>query len=126
MAKIENVKLHIAPSADLEGYSVISYSYELHPDDRDAAEQPEFTVTAGLWGQDLLDDDVLETDLDQHTVKLAVGTPRAPVKVKRVFEVETKLLDEDLVGDDEVFLLVEARSGDDRVSGKSNTVIGDF
>ena len=126
MAKIENVKLHIAPSADLEGYSVISYSYELHPDDRDAADQPEFTVTAGLWGQDLLDDDVLETDLDQHTVRLTEGALRAPVKVNRVFEVETKLLDEDLVGEDEVFLLVEARSGDDRVSGKSNTVVGDF
>ena len=126
MAKIENVKLHIAPSADLEGYSVISYSYELHPDDRDAADQPEFTVTAGLWGQDLLDDDVLETDLDQHTVRLAEGALRAPVKVNRVFEVENKLLDEDLVGEDEVFLLVEARSGDDRVSGKSNTVVGDF
>jgi hypothetical protein len=126
VAKIENVKLHIAPSADQEGYSVISYSYELHPDDRDAADQPEFTVTAGLWGQDLLDDDVLETDLDQHTVRLAEGALRAPVKVNRVFEVETKLLDEDLVGEDEVFLLVEARSGDDRVSGKSNTVVGDF
>jgi hypothetical protein len=126
VAKIENVKLHIAPSADQEGYSVISSSYELHPDDRDAADQPEFTVTAGLWGQDLLDDDVLETDLDQHTVRLAEGALRAPVKVNRVFEVETKLLDEDLVGEDEVFLLVEARSGDDRVSGKSNTVVGDF
>ena len=125
MATIENVKLHIAPSANLAGYSVISYSYELHPGDDDAG-QREFIVTSGLWGQDVIDDDVLETDLDQHTVRLAEGALRAPVKVNRVFEVETKLLDEDLVGEDEVFLLVEARSGDDRASGKSNTVIGDF
>ena len=105
MATIESVKLRVAPSADLEGYSMISYSYELHPDDTDAVELPEFNVTVGLWGQDLLDDDVLETDLDQHTVRLAGATPRAPVKVERGFEVETKLLNEDLTGDDEVFLL---------------------
>jgi len=122
VATIENVKLHIAPSADLAGYSVISYSYELHPDDEDAQEQREFIVTSGLWGQDVLDDDVLETDLDQHSVKLA----SAAVTVKRAFEVETNLLNEDLVGEDEVFLLVEARSGSDRVSGRSNTVVGDF
>ncbi|HET6592477.1 MAG TPA: hypothetical protein VFG48_06140 [Xanthomonadales bacterium] len=126
MAKIESVKLRIAPSADLEGYSVISYSYELHPDDADAVELPEFTVAVGLWGQDVLDDDVLDTDLDQHTVRLSGATPRAPVGVERVFEVETKLLNEDLTGNDEVFLLVEARSGNDRVSGRSNTVVGDF
>jgi len=53
--------------------------------------------------------------------------------VGRVFEVETKVLDEDLFGDDEVYLMIEARSGlgpdaagEDPVMGRSNTVIGDF
>ena len=64
--------------------------------------------------------------LDQHTVRFAGATPNAPVVVKRNFEVPTKLLDEDLFGDDEVFLIVEARSGDERVSARSNTVVGDF
>jgi len=122
VARIENVKLNITPSADLAGYSVISYSYELHPEDEDAAGQREFIVTSGLWGQDVFDDDVLETDLDEHSVRLASD----PVKVQRAFEVETQLLDEDFAGDDEVFLLVEARSGADRVSARSNTVVGDF
>jgi len=56
-----------------------------------------------------------------------------PYKVERVFEVATKVLDEDVFGDDEVYLIVEARSGlrpdaagEDLVMGKSNIVIGDF
>jgi hypothetical protein len=53
--------------------------------------------------------------------------------VERVFEVESKVLDEDLFGDDEIYLMVEARSGlgpsaagEDPVLGRSNTVTGDF
>lgn len=126
MATIENVHLSITQSASAADQSVISYSYELHPDEQDAAERREFTVTAALWGEDALDDDVLETDLDQHTVRLADADPGAPVPVKRAFEVKTKLLDEDLFGDDEVFLIVEAMSGHERVSARSNTVVGDF
>jgi hypothetical protein len=126
VATIENVKLEISASAANPAHSLISYSYELCPDAEDCAAQREFTVTVGLWGQDLLDDDVLATDLDQHTVSVGHQGSSDTVRVERGFEVETKLLDEDLVGDDEVFLIVEARDGANRVSGKSNTVIGYF
>jgi hypothetical protein len=125
MATVENVRLDIKASAKKAGFSDIFYSYELHPGETDCAERREFVVNVGLWGEDLLDDDVLATGLDTHTVRCSDAAP-GPVKVERVFEVETKLLDEDLVGDDEVFLIVEASSGTDRASGKSNTVVGDF
>ena len=126
MATIENVQLGITAVAAKPGYSDISYSYELHPDAADCAARRAFTVTVGLWGEDVFDDDVLATDLDMHTVQCSDAAPAVPIKVERVFEVETKLLDEDLVGDDEVFLIVEASSGTERVSGKSNTVVGYF
>jgi len=133
MATVENVKLGITASATKPGFSDITYSYELHPGDTDGAEAEGFTVTVGLWGEDLFDDDVLATDLDEHRVKLDPSAPGKPIRVERVFEVETKLLDEDLFGDDEVFLIVEAHTAsatgsadDHRVSGKSNTVVGDF
>lgn len=133
MATVENVKLGITASATKPGFSDITYSYELHPGNTDGAEAGGFTVTVGLWGEDLFDDDVLATDLDEHQVKLDPSAPGKPIRVERVFEVETKLLDEDLFGDDEVFLIVEAHTAsatgpadDHRVSGKSNTVVGDF
>ena len=133
MATVENVKLGITESATKPGFSDITYSYELHPGDTGGGEPEEFTVTVGLWGEDLFDDDVLATELDEHKVKPDPSAPGKPIRVERVFEVETKLLDEDLVGDDEVYLIVEAHSGsaagpvgDHRVSGKSNTVVGDF
>lgn len=126
MATVENVKLGITESATKPGYSDISYSYELHPDEEDCAAQREFTVTVMLWGEDVFDDDVLATEMDSHEVRIADGSPCEPISVERVFEVETKLLDEDLIGDDEVYLIVEAQSGKDRVGGRSNTVVGDF
>jgi hypothetical protein len=126
MATVENVRLDIKASAKKPGFSDIFYSYELHPGETDCEAQREFVVTVGLWGEDMLDDDVLATDLDMHTVQCGDAAPAVLIKVERVFEVETKLLDEDLVGDDEVFLIVEASSGTERVSGKSNTVVGYF
>ena len=126
MATIENVTLGISASARSATHSVISYRYELQPDEEDCAAQREFTVSVGLWGEDLIDDDVLATEMDQHTVQAGDQGPSQTIIVERSFEVETKLLDEDLFGDDEVFLTVEARCGEKRVSGKSNTVIGDF
>jgi hypothetical protein len=126
VATIENVKLEISASAANPAHSLISYSYDLQPNAEDRAARREFTVSVGLWGQDLLDDDVLAIDLDQHTVSAGDQGSTDTVRVERGFEVETKLLDEDLVGDDEVFLIVEARDGEIRVSGKSNTVIGYF
>lgn len=133
MATVENVILGITASARKPGFSDIAYSYELHPDESDSAEERVFTVTVGLWGEDVFDDDVLGVDLDEHTVKFSGTDTAGPLKVARVFEVETKLLDEDVIGDDEVYLVVEARTesgaaaaGEERVSGKSNVVIGDF
>jgi hypothetical protein len=126
VATIENVKLEISASGSNAGRSVIEYSYDLHPDAKDCAEQREFTVSVGLWGEDLLDDDVLATQLDEHTVKVRSADPGETIRLERRFEVETKLLNEDFCGDDEVFLIVEALSGGQRCSGKSNTVIGNF
>ena len=126
MASIENVTLDISTSATSAGHSVISYSYELHPDEEDCSAQREFAMSVGVWGEDLLDDDVLATDMDKHAIRAGDQDSCEPVRVARRFEVETKLLDEDLVGDDEVFLIVEARCGETRISGKSNTVTGDF
>ena len=126
MATVKNVKLSITASRTNSVSSVISYSYELYPDDADLAVQREFNVSVGLWGEDVIDDDVLETDLDEHTVAVGDATAGEPIVVARRFEVETELLDEDLVGDDEVFLIVEARAGETRTSGKSNTVVGNF
>jgi hypothetical protein len=81
----------------------------------------------------LIDDDVLAWGKDEHKVKFDDSGSCESIKVGRVFEVETKVLDEDVCGDDEVYLIVEARSGlrpdaagEDLVMGKSNTVIGDF
>jgi arginine repressor len=133
MATVENVILGITASAGKPGYSDIAYSYELHPDESDSAEEREFTVTVSLWGEDVFDDDVLAVELDEHMVNFSRTTPGEPLKVARVFDVETKLLDEDVIGDDEVYLVVEARSEsgtglalEERVSGRSNVVIGDF
>ena len=87
MATVENVKLGITASATKPGFSDITYSYELHPGDTDGAEAEGFTVTVGLWGEDLFDDDVLATDLDEHRVKLDPSAPGKPIRVERVFEV---------------------------------------
>jgi len=126
MATIENVKLGITASTGRPGYSDIAYSYELHPDQKDCQAQREFTVTVGIWGEDVLDDDVLATDMDEHSVRLHAGTPCEAIKVERSFQVETELLHEDIVGDDEVYLIVEALAQDHRVSARSNTVVGYF
>jgi hypothetical protein len=87
-------------------------------------------MSTGLWGEDVIDDDVLAWDKDVHKVKFDDSRPYEPIAVGRVFEVETKVLDEDLFGDDEVYLMVEARSdlgpdaaGKDVVMGRSNTVV---
>lgn len=133
MATVENVKLGITEVTGRPGYSTIAYSYELHPSEADCAAEREFTISAGLWGADLFDDDVLATNLDEHKVSFDKTAPCKPIRVERAFEVETKLLDEDLFGDDEVFLVVEADAGasanlagEHRASGRSNIVTGDF
>lgn len=133
MATLENVRLAISAVSTKPGFSQIAYSYELHPSDLDCAEQREYTVKTDLWGQDLIDDDVLACGKDEHTVKFADSGAGEAIKVDRVFEIETNVLDEDLIGDDEVYVIVEAGSGsgpdaagEDPVFGRSNTVIGDF
>lgn len=126
MATIENVKLEISASGTKADHSVIAYTYDLCPDEQDCAAQREFTVSVGLWGEDVFDDDVLATEMDQHRVKAGGSGRCQTIKAQRRFEVETKILDEDVFGDDEVFLVVEAVCGEDRCSGKSNTVVGDF
>jgi hypothetical protein len=133
MATVENVRLAIKESAAKPGYSVIAYSYELHPSEQDCLWKREYTMSIDLWGEDLIDDDALAWDKDVHKVAFDDSGPCEPVKMERTFEVETKVLDEDLFGDDEVYLIVEARSGfgpdeagEDPVAGRSNTVIGDF
>ena len=133
MATVENVHLAITASTTKPGYSNIEYSYELHPSELDCASEREYTVNTDLWGEDVIDDDLLACDMDEHKVKFDDSRPCEPIKVGRVFEVETKVLDEDLFGDDEVYLMVEASSGlgpdaagEDPVMGRSNTVVGDF
>lgn len=133
MATVENVRLTITASATKPGFSEIAYSYELHPSEMDCAWKREYTVSTDLWGEDMIDDDVLAWGKDKHKVRFDDSTQREPIKVQRVFEVETKVLDEDLFGDDEVYAIVEASSGlgpdeagEDPVVGRSNTVIGDF
>jgi hypothetical protein len=133
MATVENVRLDIAASDTRAGYSKITYSYELHPSAMDCAWQREYTVSVDFWGEDLIDDDLLAWGKDKHKVRFDDSGACEPKKVARVFEVETKILDEDMFGDDEVYLVVEASSGfgsdaagEDPVVGRSNTVIGDF
>lgn len=133
MATVKNVHLAVTPLTTKPGYCQIEYSYELHPSELDCAEKREYTVSAGLWGEDMIDDDVLAWDKDEHKVKFDDSGSCEPIEVERVFEVESKVLDEDLFGDDEVYLIVEARSGlgpdaagEDPVLGRSNTVTGDF
>lgn len=81
----------------------------------------------------MIDDDILAWGKDEHKVKFDNSRPCESIKVERAFEVETKILDEDLFGDDEVYMIVEASSGfgtdaagEDPILGRSNTVIGDF
>ena len=133
MATIDNVRLTITDSNGKPGYSRIAYSYELHPSELDCVEQREYTVKTDLWGEDLVDDDVLAWGQDEHKVKFDRARPGEPITVERVFEIETKVLDEDVFGDDEVYAMVEASSGlgsdaggEDPVMGRSNTVIGYF
>lgn len=133
MATLENVRLAITASTTKPGYSHIAYSYELHPSELDCKEKREYTVKTDLWGEDLIDDDVLAWGKDEHKVKFDASSPCETIKVDRVFEIETKVLDEDFFGEDEVYITVEASSGagpdaagEDPVMGKSNTVIGDF
>ena len=133
MATVQNVHLSITTSTKKSDYSDLAYSYELHPSELDCASEREYTISAEIWGEDVIDDDVLAWGKDEHKVKFDASGPCEPMKVGRVFEVKTKVLDEDLFGDDEVYLIVEARSGlgpdaagEDPVMGRSNTVIGDF
>lgn len=133
MATVENVSLAITASATKPGYSDIAYSYELHPSELDCAWKREYAMSTVLCGEDVIEDDVLEWGKDQHKVKFDDSGPCEPIRIRRVFEVETKVLDEDMFGDDEVYLIVEARSGlnpdaagEDLAMGRSNTVIGDF
>jgi len=133
MATVENVHLEITASTTKPGHSKITYSYELHPSEMDCAWQREYTVSAAFWGEDLIDDDLLAWGKDEHKVKFDDSGSCEPIKMERVFQVETKILDEDLFGDDEVYLIVEAHSGlgsdaagEDPVIGRSNTVVGDF
>lgn len=133
MATVENVQLAITASDTKPGYSDVAYSYELYPSELDCTWKREYTVNIDLWGKDMIDDDVVAWEKDEHKVKFDDSGPCKPIKVKRVIEVETKILDEDLFGEDEVYLIVEARSelgpdaaGEDVVVGKSNTVIGNF
>ena len=133
MATVENVSLVITASTTKPGYSDIEYSYELHPSELDCAWQREYTISTVLCGEDVIEDDVLAWGKDKHKVKFDDSGPCKSIKVGRIFEVETKVLDEDVFGDDEVYLIVEARSGlgpdaagENLVIGKSNTVIGDF
>ena len=133
MAYVENVRLAITASTTKPGYSDIEYSYELHPSELDCTLMREYTISAVLCGKDVIEDDVLAWGKDEHKVSFDYTGPCEARKVERVFEVATKVLDEDLFGDDEVYLIVEARSGlrpdaagEDLVMGKSNIVIGDF
>lgn len=133
MATVENVRLAITASTTKPGYSDIAYSYELHPSELDCAWKRDYTMSTVLCGEDVIEDDVLAWGKDEHKVKFDDSGSCESIKVGRVFEVETKVLDEDVCGDDEVYLIVEARSGlrpdaagEDLVMGKSNTVIGDF
>jgi hypothetical protein len=133
MATVENVSLVITASTTKPGYSEIEYSYELHPSELDCAWQREYTISTVLCGEDVIEDDVLAWGKDEHKVKFDDSGPCEFIKVGRIFEIETKVLDEDLFGDDEVYLIVEARSGlgpdaagENLVISKSNTVIGDF
>ena len=133
MAIVENVRLAITASTTKPGYSDLAYSYELHPSELDCAWKREYTVSAVLCGEDVIEDDVLAWGKDEHKVKFDDSGPCDSIKVGRVFEVEPKVLDEDLFGDDEIYLIVEARSGlrpdaagESLVMRKSNTVIGDF
>ncbi|MBT8047541.1 MAG: hypothetical protein HKN57_07320 [Xanthomonadales bacterium] len=133
MATVENVRLTITASTKKTGYSEIAYSYELKPSEMDCAWKREYTVSTDLWGEDLIDDDVLAWEKDRHKVKFGDSMPCEPVNVARVFEVETKILNEDLSGTDEVYVTVEASSGfgpdaagEDPIIGRSNTVIADF
>ena len=133
MATVENVRLAITASTTKPGYSDIAYSYELHPSELDCAWKREYTMSTVLCGEDVIEDDVLAWKKDEHKVKFDDSGPCESIKVGRVFEVETKVLDEDVFGDDEVYLIVEARSGlhpdaagEDLAIAKSNTIIGDF
>ena len=133
MATVENVSLAITASNTKPGYSDIAYSYELHPSELDCAWKREYAMSTVLCGEDVLEDDVLAWGKDKHKVKFDDSGPCEPRKVSRTFEVETKILDEDLFGDDEVYLVVEGRSGlrpdaagEDLVMGRSNTVTSDF
>jgi hypothetical protein len=132
LATIENVKLVIGTAERVAGYSDIMYTYDLNPSSEDRSEGREYRVTVDIWGEDTLDDDLLATDRDPHRVRCEPDG-QGPIKVERSFQVETKVLHEDLFGDDEVFLIVEARFQPDegepirsRASGRSNTVIGRF
>ena len=133
MATVGNVHLAITASSTKPGYSDIAYSYELHPSELDCAWKREYTISVVLCGKDVIEDDVLAWGKDEHKVKFDASGPCESIKVGRIFEVETKVLDEDVFGDDEVYLIVEARSalgpdaaGENLVMGKSNIVIGNF
>lgn len=133
MATVENVRLTITSSTTKPEHSNIAYSYELHPSELDCSWKREYQISAVLCGEDVVEDDVLAWGNDKHKVKFDDSKPPESIKVERVFEVETKVLDEDVFGDDEVYLIVEARSGlrsdaagENLVMGRSNTIIGDF
>ena len=133
MANIVNVRLAITASTTKPGYSDIAYSYELHPSELDYTWKRGYTVSAVLCGKDVIEDDVLAWGKDEHKLQFDDSVPYELMKVQRNFEVETKVLDEDLFGDDEVYLIVEARSGlkpdaagEDLVIGKSNIITGNF
>src|SRR5210317_2105659 len=90
MATVENVSLAITASTEKPGYSDIAYSYELHPRELDCAWKREYAMSAVLFGEDLIEDDVLVWGQDEHKVRFDDSGPCAPKKMERIFSVETK------------------------------------
>ena len=93
MATVENVHLAITASTTKPGYSDIAYSYELHPSELDCAWKREYAMSAVLFGEDLIEDDVLAWGQDEHKVRFDDSGPGEPKKVERIFGIETKILD---------------------------------
>jgi len=64
LATVENVRPAITASTTKPDYSDLAYSYELHPSELDCASKREYAISTDLWGEDVIDDDVLAWEKD--------------------------------------------------------------
>lgn len=127
MAKLSNVHLSLIP--DGKEHHIAKVRFNIAFEDQELTLGTRFRALVPLFGQDPLVDEHLQTELGEFfNASREFDNPRA---MEVSFRVANTTLDEDIIGDDEVYAAVELYA--DRSTGlemvdrqKSQVVVGNF